>query len=507
MSRRLAKLNWVADVLSPLAVTLMEAFWVYPWLVWIGKWSVLVREGPPLSLVSVILLLGTSFFVTRFFLSRTWSLSWVRLSIVACGLALICVVLRFEYGGGLSLLSGQWFVQMAQTMLGSFSHPDPVVIAMAAGVYLWWRGISRGRSPLYFDDVYRSFLVGLGASVTLIIFWGLSFGAGSLTSLTSTAGVHVAGFFFFGLSALALTNLQAVQREIRDKEGVAPAFGRRWLSIIVGVIGGIILAGASAASIFSAEFVSLLGKFFGLASDLLFKALYYLFLLIGFLVEGLYYVGEFLLNLFRYGQSPQSYKPPDFLTPGTLPEAAARVVSPGAIEAIKWAFFGLVAAGLIFLLTRAVVRFLSPGTRDDVEEIHESLWSWGEFREGLRLLVSAIQRRLRRWRMKLVPVGAVRRSSGDDLGRLSIRAIYQRLLWQASRCNVARRGYETPYEYARRLGQVLPDGSDQVTELTSLYVSVRYGDREADDMKVDHANSLWRFLHGLLGRLEGSGAK
>lgn len=150
---RLTKLDWVAVVLSPLTVILMEAFWVYPWLAWVGQRPALVWQRPPLSLASVILLLSTSFLVTRFFLSQRWRLRWVQLSIVGCGLVAILIVVRVEYGAGFGLLSRQWFIDTTRIFLNIVSHPHPVMIALVAAAYLWWRGIRRGRSSLYFNDV------------------------------------------------------------------------------------------------------------------------------------------------------------------------------------------------------------------------------------------------------------------------------------------------------------------------------------------------------------------
>ena len=95
----------------------------------------------------------------------------------------------------------------------------------------------------------------------------------------------------------------------------------------------------------------------------------------------------------------------------------------------------------------------------------------------------------------------------DVQGTLSIREIYRRLLWQASYSRIARRYHETPYEYARRLGQAVPDGSMQLSELTNLYINVRYGDLEAEHKQVDYANSLWRILQRLLGKLERNQAE
>ena len=78
------------------------------------------------------------------------------------------------------------------------------------------------------------------------------------------------------------------------------------------------------------------------------------------------------------------------------------------------------------------------------------------------------------------------------------------MLWQASCLGIARRYYETPYEYAGRLGQAVPEASEQLGELTNLYIDARYGDYQAEDKQVDYANRLWRTLKRLLGRSESN---
>ena len=105
---RLNKVSWIADVFTPLAVILMECFFLYPWLVFIGKLPELRVQQTPLSLLSLIFLLGLSFVATRFFLKRKWPMPWIQTSIMACGLAAIFLVLRLDYSAGFQLFSRQW---------------------------------------------------------------------------------------------------------------------------------------------------------------------------------------------------------------------------------------------------------------------------------------------------------------------------------------------------------------------------------------------------------------
>jgi hypothetical protein len=289
------------------------------------------------------------------------------------------------------------------------------------------------------------------------------------------------------------------------QEETAPVSSLRWLAILLGVVGGIVLLGIGVASIFSADFVALLGRLLTLAFDLLRQAVHYLLIPFSYLAEVVVYAVHFILNLLRGGEPLQPFETPEFFEIGELPErAATQTFGAGAILALKWAFFALVAIAVLFLLARAIFRMRSFRTEVEVEEIHESLWSWQGFKADLRLFLSMIWRRWQRKKEGPVPVSAVPSwYLGEDAqGRLGIREIYRRLLWEASYFGITRRRYETPYEYARRLGQGVPEGGEQVGELTNLYIDVRYGELEAEDRQVDYANSLWQVLRRLLRRPE-----
>jgi len=503
---RLTNLKWTANVLTPVMVILMEVCWVYPWLFWVGKWQTLVLQRPPLSLVSLILLVGISFLVTRFFLGKRWRLRWIRLSLVSIGLVTIFLLVRIEYGAGFGLLSGQWFVRMAQILLDSFSHPHPVVISLVAGVYLWWRGMSWGRSFLNFDYIYHSFLVGLIALVGLILVWGINAGAGTLGNLFTTAGLYVAGFFFFGLAALALGNRQAIHQKMLRRGEVVQVFSRRWFFILFGVIGGIILVGIGVASIFSFDLVAFVGRQLSLVADLLLQVLYYLALAVGYLLVGLFYIGKFILNLLRGEQTMEPFQPPNFDNLRPLQQdTATQALSPEVILVIKWAFFAIVAAAVVFLLARAVSRYGSSRAKEEIEETHESLWGWDVFKADLRLFLSMLWQRFKGKRKQSVQATAIPvwYTKEDIPGNLDIREIYRHLLWEAAGQGVARRSHETAYEYAERLGQAAPDGSEQLAQLTALYVDIRYGELKAQDKQRSQANILWRVLRRLLRRLRG----
>jgi len=501
--RRLPYLNWISVVFTPVAIVLMEVFWFYPWLVWAGKLEFFPGDRHPLSLASVIFLLGASYLATRYLLSRDWSESWVRTGILLFGLALVYSAIRSEYHAGFSLVDPQWFVHTGRTILNIFTKPDILMIALPASAFLWWRGINRGRRPLLMSDIYRTFLIGIGAFVFLIIVWRISLGSGSLEDLASTIAPQVAAFFFFALSALALTNLHSIQQRMAPEETIR-SFNRRWLPTLFGVIGGIVLIGMAVAGIFSPEFMAFLGRLLNSVFDIARQILYYILIPFGYIAAALVYIGMWLVNLIRSGTATDLELPEFFGGEEEQPEVPTGQPLPEIVGLVlKWVLFAIVAIIVTCFLARAISRFRASRARDNVEEINESLWSWEGFKADLLLFLSTLWQRLRRKRKATegatsLPYwyGAEDEASG---GRLGIREIYRRLLWQGHRSGTAHRDWETPYEYNRRLGPLIPDGSGQLTELTNLYVSTRYGDIEAPDPQIDRANSLWATLRQLLG--------
>ncbi|HEY32804.1 MAG TPA: DUF4129 domain-containing protein [Dehalococcoidia bacterium] len=499
IARRLTRLNWIATIVIPTAVVLMEVYWFYPWLLWLGKMEMFAEPRAPLSIGGVIFLLGGGFIVTRYLLSREWSLSLVRWGVILCGLVVVFTVIRSEYHAGYGLFDGGWLVHTSSILL-DFSQAHTLMVALPAGAYLWWRGIRYGRSPLYTATVYQKFMIGIISFVLLIIVWRVSLGAGSLEELASTVAPHVAAFFFFALVSLALINLESIRQQMTS-EDMGPSFNRRWLPILIAVIGGIVLVGIGVASIFSPEFLAFLSRLLGSIGDVVRTVIGYILIPFGFIAAGLYWVGEFIVNLIRGENIPEFEGPDfDFAEEATAEVTQEQLIPEVIILVLKWVLFAVVAIIVIYLLARAVSRFRASRARVDVEEVNESLWSWGGLMADVRLLLSVIWQRLWRRRKETTPTDATphRYLEEDETDTADIRTIYRRMLRQASRFGMGRRNHETPYEYRGRLGQIAPDSHEPLAELTDLYVNVRYGETEPQQRQVSRANSLWQALKRLL---------
>lgn len=495
---RFRDIDWLAVAIYPLAVVLMETFWVYPWLVWLGVWPVFVELRPALSLASVIIVLAVSLIVTRVTIRREWPEWVIRSVVIGCGFITILFVLGIEYRAGYTFLSGGWFIHAGQMLESTFKSTYPVVLALPVLLYLWWRGIILGRTTSYFQNIYNSFLLGMVALILLIILWHIAAGTADYGGPGSTIGFYVIAFFFFGLVAMAICHLYVIRRRMHREDATMTSIWR-WLPIMIVVIIGIVVIGMGAASLFSAEFFATVEEISRVVFGGLGKAMNYILIPFNYIFEGIFWVLRWILALIR----PE--KPPEFEGEGgpgpfEMQEGASTVIPPIVTTVLQWLVIVAIAAIVIYILARAISRFRARRERDEIEEIHESLWSLDGFKDDLRLLLNMIGQRFKR---RPKPVTGYHFDK-DVPGRMDVREIYRHLLWEGARSGVARRKYETTCEYEGRLAQYVPAGKEPLARITGLYADVRYGEIKPREKQVDSANDLWKALRSLLRGLRGA---
>lgn len=496
---RFSKFDWLAVILYPLAVILMEAFWVYPWLVWLGGWPIFSEQRPALSLAAVIIVLAASLLVTRICLRQKWPMRSIQSVIIGGGLVAILLALGVEYGAGYGFLSGGWFVHVGQVLGSTLTSPHTIVVALPVLLYLWWRGIILGQTTSYFKDIYRSFLLGMVALIVLIILWQISSGTENFEPPGPGIGLSVIAFFFFGLIAIAVSHLYAM-RSSMPKEEASLASVRRWVPMMLGVVGGMAVVSFFVASVFSEEFFTSIGHGFGVFFSFLGEIFNYILIPFNYIFEAIFYVLRFFLELVRSDQPFQPEGAGNMTIPG-MQAVTQRDLPAAAMLAIKWVVIAIIAAAVIYILARAVSRFRARRAQEEIEEIHESLWSWRGLKDDLKLFFGMMGKKFQR---KRVPVASKPDIDEDESRRLNVREIYRHLLREAARSGVARRRYETASEYAGRLEQAVPDSNEPVDRITDLYIDVRYGEISPPQEQVDNANGLWRALRGLLRRIRGA---
>lgn len=502
LSARLAGVNWMPQILTPAVIILLEALWFYPWLIWLGQTDLVGGDGPSLSPVSVAVILGGAYLGTRYILGRPWPVRWVRLGIIGYGLLLTLGVLRAEYHGDYGLLDWSWFGYAGGLVQNALSDAGGIIIALPAAAFLWWRGIAHGRRSPEVGDIHQTFVLGVVAFVLLIVVWRLGEGPDSIEELAATVGPLVAAFFFTALSAMALVNLTRIRLRIPREESTG-AFIRRWLPTLLVTATAIVLFGLAIATIFSPNSVAFLRDAMETAVRIVFQGVLYIVMAFGYIATAIIWVINWIINAFRgvgTPVEPEAQEAPvifEFPDPIGMPDSEP--IPDSVIMILQWVLFGVAALVVLFFLVRAVSRFRTSRRREETGDISESLWSLESFMDDLRLFLSAIRGQFHRKRRVATAVPAWVLSQAPE-SRLDIREIYRRLLYLAGRIGSGKRKYETPNEYQRRLGPTLPEGSRQLSELTALYVSVRYGDEETPGTEIDRANGLWASLLDVLRR-------
>lgn len=495
MMKRWKNINLLNDGLYPLAVILMESFWVFPWLLWIATWPVFSQYKPAISLASLIIVLVISLTATRIATSRNWPLWLIRTVIIGSGVITIFVVLRIEYPTGLAFQDAGWFSYFGNSLGNTFSSPHPLVIALPVLIYLWWRGIVLGRTTSYFRDIYTSFITGMIFLIILIILWQITSGD-SREEPGAEIGLFVIAFFFFGLVSIAICHLSQMHRSMPREEAKLTSLWR-WLPIMLGVVGGLIAVGFTVATVFSRDFFQVIEQGAKYVGEGLSKMFEYLLVPLDWLFNLIITVLQWIINRIR----TETEVPADNATGGPPLEGAtggAFRLPPEAVAAIKWFLVALLVGVVVFFLARAISRYLDRRGKDDIEEIHESLWNAKDIRDDFRLFFKSIAQKFRR-KPKLAYAGYPLK----DEGRLNIRDIYRNLLWEGKHSGVPRRRQETVVEYAERLRQYVPEGTESVDQITDIYSGVRYGEIPAPEESVSTANTLWQKVRNLLRGIRG----
>jgi hypothetical protein len=259
----------------------------------------------------------------------------------------------------------------------------------------------------------------------------------------------------------------------------------------------VLLVGFGVASIFSPALFESIGHGFHAVGDFLGKAVSYIIWPVIFVFEWLIKIFVFFLNLLR-GSQEQSANVTANLTTPSWPERIPKELAPWVKEAITWFAVALVVGLVLFFLAKAISRMRARRARDEVEEIHESLWSWKGLRDDLKELLGMIGNRFKR-----KPATAVYSFDEDAAGRMDIREIYRHVLWEGKHSGMPRRRQETASEYSGRVGKSVPESEEPLKNITGEYENVRYGEISVPEEQVDKANSLWQTLKGMLRRMRG----
>ena len=437
--------------------------WLFAWSAALGSWLGGDRL-PVLAPYSLLLLLtgGAALVRPALAVKRAPRLAGLALALLGV------LVTGFVGLETLFAVGGWWDWAKASDLLEGTAWGTRAIAAGALALITWWRGIATGReSPALWrvEDEFRLGIIALGGLLAIVAITGSTgrLDAGLLVYPTL-------GFVFVNLVGMPLAQIVDESGSTRHGGATGLAPGGRWLAMLLGVVGLLLMVTLLVAQVLTFERIAALLEPLREPLGAAFWFLFYVLVVpIGYLVQFLIYLARLVIK------PGEPAPPPQFPQTNWVDELRRQerpeVASPELLIALKVVGLLVACALVIALLARAVFRLRGFWREDDVEELREIEWSW----PGLRAALLWIFGRL--WPRRIGGLAALFHAA--PVGRvasLGIRELYRQFLALGTSIGWARRNAETPLEYERRLGSEGDlEGEPEIRALTESYVRIRYG--------------------------------
>lgn len=378
--------------------------------------------------------------------------------------------------------------------LGDGAHTVVLVGELLLVLWLWQRSLGRARLGFAYEPLARSFRIGLGVLLTVMLL-ALVIQPALILLPTLEAGLTI--FFLSGLVTLSLGRLGVIS-QVRTVNGKQADPTRSWVGALLLLSCGLIGVVFALEAIFSySSFLWILSIFQpvwnGLGTVVGWVLYGLLFLLLTPLFDGL----SWLIGLVRGHGQGQPQQQPVFNPLTHLAQAQHAAQLPAELVQIgRWVVLGMLGLLVLILVRASLHRWFLPYDAEKLEEIREPV---------ARVPRPPTTRRTR----------AQRRRLGETLD--SARAYYRLFLRTLAhaRAELTRQPAETPLEYAQRLSQHADGldkepGSEQdaafsdsqdaliLETLTQAYMAERYGQQPLDEQ---HQSSLHQKMSHLLDAL------
>ena len=446
------RLNWIENVILPLAAAVFTAAWVEPWV----RWGLRIGGNDRPFLLSPLMLVALMFAATllaRHLLITDYSIMHAR--------ALVAVISFFVIAGLNWLTFGSPSPAGYLSALINWGYSiSPELVALIVTCFLWWRGLTMGSTEIPHDSLAAAFYNGLVAFTTLFIFNVIA------PRLTLAEAIPPALIFFaVALGALALAGLEEDRRLQKKATGHWPGLNRRWLGTVIGVIGLIVIGGLIVGTIAAPDWILALVRplvdALSLVALLIFSALAYIF------IWPAMYLAAWLWEMLSYLQGLHLPRPPAGTSQTAEQLTEAILSNPIFISVGQSVTWFLLVALILWIFWAAARRLylLSGGAGDD--ETRESILSRELLLSQLKSLFSS-----RQPQAESPPYLPLDGERGDP--RLIIRRAYRAMLEWAKVNAQPRRPHQTPSAYADALSQAMPDHASAVAALTTAYVAARY---------------------------------
>ena len=419
--------------------------------------------GARLPLWLIFVALAWAFLLSLYIQTIRFSLNLRGVAGLAVSLLSLLVLANLNTGTG--------FLPVAQILGGDLQTAFALALTFVFLVVLWWRGSSLAHDDVSLETVRNAFQWGLAVVIGAVII-------DSLVAAEIVSGFLIMGFFAVGLLGLALARFST---ESADTQ----VMSREWFIPIGAAVGAVLLLGLliSALGMGGLDDVTrAILRAGGTVGGWILKPI---LLGLGYVAAALVAFGTWLTTILGGG---------DLSGLNEAQEQMRRFHEdlqdlegggpPGWVYALmKWVAF-LVATLLAGWLLFRVFRFRRLLRRSgDVEEVRESLFTWGKANDDVSGLLGG-------WWNNLVQKATAEEERIPDPE--NPREVYHRFLELSGRTGHPKSEGQTPREHQGGLENSLPP--EPVDRIVGGFQGSHYGNREVGRREMDGLLQDWAAL-------------
>ena len=399
------------------------------------------------------------------------------------------------YASSVAFYDPTWLGNLLSDVFLLGNEAFRIVVIIALILYFYWRGLRLARTAIEPGNVFFGIRLGLGVMLAVIVYR-----AATDTTASNEAWLLFLIPLFLVVALIAHAFAQTSFVRTLHSSGLQGSVSvqERALFIISIAFGAVLFLASLAVGVFaSPDFLSEVQSIFApvvIAYNWLTVAIAFVMTLL---------IAPFILLLqFLH----LKYQPPKIKTEQPTPLTryclehphASQCVPPQGSNDLLLTLIKILLPIVVVLLIVLIVMLLTRARRmrisRNVDEVHESLWSWELFLTQLRAFLQALWLRLfpRRPAVALEQ-GSIDERSVEPTAR-SVREVYRAMLrWAADR-GYPREKNETPYEFRLRLHARLPLTEPELGTMTDAYTAIRYGRAVPNEAEVAHVQQVWSQL-------------
>jgi hypothetical protein len=416
-------------------------------------------------------------YLTRYLHFRKTPLALQRILTLVAALLGVLLLLRLSAYGDHSWNDWSWMGHLIWEIANAMQRISPPLVILAAGLYLWYRGIVLGQRDLGFDSVGFSFRVGIIAFLWLFLLQIV---------IPAPRQPRIALFYFLlGLIAVGLSRIESVSQ---SRMGVRSPFDASWMGILGSATLALLGVSALVASLLTWRDLSRVALILQPVWILLGRLAAPLGVAVAWLLEGLL---NALIRLFS-GLFGELGTEMGFLTDLSVrleqfqqsqpAQGAAQLV----LQVLKWGFYALVMVSVLAVIAFSVNRLRR--VQEDNSEVPTAVWESGR-PEAQPDGTPGVWQHL--WDALQAQWAQLK---GEDYSLLSIRRIYASLQRLAAASGYPRPEAATPYEYMAILGKGFEGSEGEIHLITEAYVRAHYGQRIFAPEYVQRVRDAWLAL-------------